>query len=172
MREVFALIYSMNLRLPTRFVLLDKTIAALGSLAVELYPEFNVFEVARPYARDLMLSRYTPRRVALRARREATNLAADRDASSRTRCTTSSRSSATARSRSASSTRGSTRSSHKLDVMFNRLAVALIVTGGLIGSSLIGIFAEEGPQIFGVHFLSVLGFVALGACSGSGCCSA
>jgi ubiquinone biosynthesis protein len=50
--------------------------------------------------------------------------------------------------------------SHKLDVMFNRLAVALIVTGGLIGSSLIGIFATEGPMLFGVHFLSVLGFVA------------
>ena len=61
--------------------------------------------------------------------------------------------------------------SHKLDVMFNRLAVALIVTGGLIGSSLIGIFADEGPQLFGVHFLSVLGFVA-SACSASGCCSA
>jgi ubiquinone biosynthesis protein len=37
--------------------------------------------------------------------------------------------------------------------------VALIVTGGLIGSSLIGIFAETGPQIFGVHFLSVIGFL-------------
>ena len=48
MREVFALIYSMNLRLPTRFVLLDKAIATLGSLGVELYPDFNVFEVAQP----------------------------------------------------------------------------------------------------------------------------
>ena len=29
-REAFALIYSMNLRLPTRFVLLDKAIATVG----------------------------------------------------------------------------------------------------------------------------------------------
>ena len=36
--------------------------------------------------------------------------------------------------------------SHKLDVMFNRLAVALIVTGGLIGSSLIGILAKRGRR--------------------------
>ncbi len=70
-REGFALIYSQNLRLPTRFVLLDKAIATLGSVGVELYPDFNVFEVAKPYARDLMLHRYTPQRVLHRARKEA-----------------------------------------------------------------------------------------------------
>ncbi|MGH2997128.1 MAG: ABC1 kinase family protein, partial [Gaiellaceae bacterium] len=52
-REGFALIYSMNLHLPTRFVLLDKAIATLGAAGIELYPEFNVFEVAKPYARNL-----------------------------------------------------------------------------------------------------------------------
>src|SRR5205823_10269027 len=41
-REGFALIYAMNLRLPTRFVLLDKAIATLAGVGVELYPEFNV----------------------------------------------------------------------------------------------------------------------------------
>ena len=40
--------------------------------------------------------------------------------------------------------------------------VALVVTGGLIGSSLIGIFADDGPQILGLHFLSVVGFVLSG----------
>src|ERR671936_760294 len=74
-REAFGLIYSLNLKLPTRFVLLDKAIATLGSVGVELYPDFNVFEVARPYARDLMLARYTPRRVAMRARKETRALA-------------------------------------------------------------------------------------------------
>src|SRR5205814_4484780 len=52
-REAFQLIYRLNLRLPTRFVLLDKAIATLGSVGIELYPDFNVFEVARPYARSL-----------------------------------------------------------------------------------------------------------------------
>src|SRR5207249_5067070 len=74
-REGFGLIYSLNLKLPTRFVLLDKAIATLGSVGVELYPDFNVFEVAKPYARDLMLARYTPRRVAMRARKETRALA-------------------------------------------------------------------------------------------------
>ena len=48
----------------------------------------------------------------------------------------------------------------RLSAALNRLVVALVVAGGLIGSALIGIFATEGPEIFGVHFLSVLGFFA------------
>ena len=70
-REAFQLIYSMNLKLPTRFLLLDRAIATLGSVGIELYPDFNVFEVARPYARRLMLERFTPERIARRARRDA-----------------------------------------------------------------------------------------------------
>ena len=50
----------MNLQLPTRFVLLDKAIATLGSVGIELYADFNVFEVAQPYARSLMRDRLTP----------------------------------------------------------------------------------------------------------------
>jgi ubiquinone biosynthesis protein len=52
---------------------------------------------------------------------------------------------------------------HKVDVAFNRLVVALIVVGGLIGSSLIGIFATHGPFVFGVNFLSFIGFILSGA---------
>ena len=74
-REAFALIYSMNIRLPTRFVLLDKAIATVGAVGVDLYPDFNVFEVARPHARALMIERFTPRRMLGRARREAWQLA-------------------------------------------------------------------------------------------------
>src|SRR2546430_14731767 len=51
----------------------------------------------------------------------------------------------------------------KLDVAFNRLVIALVVVGGLIGSSLIGIFTTTGPQIAGVNFLSFVGFVLSGA---------
>src|SRR5205823_982260 len=74
-REAFQLIYSMNLQLPTRFLLLDRSIATLGSVGVELYPDFNVFEVARPYARGLLLDRFTPHRVAKRAQRDVVRYA-------------------------------------------------------------------------------------------------
>ena len=36
--------------------------------------------------------------------------------------------------------------------------IALVVTGGLIGSSLIGIFAKAGPHLLGVNVISIVGF--------------
>jgi ubiquinone biosynthesis protein len=47
-------------------------------------------------------------------------------------------------------------------VTANRLVVALVVTGGLLGSSLIGAFATGGPQILGLNAVSALGFAVSG----------
>src|ERR671937_848445 len=160
-REAFQLIYTLNLRLPTRFLLLDRAIATLGSVGIELYPDFNVFEVARPYARSLMLERFGPRRMAARARKETTRLGEIlletpyqvhdfleeiRDGQIEVGFVH----------------KGLDEFMAKIDVVFNRLVVAMIVAGGLIGSSLIGIFAKGGPQLLGVNLISVLGFALSG----------
>ncbi len=160
-REVFAMIYRMNLRLPTRFVLLDKAIATLGSVGIELSPDFNVFEVAKPYARSLMLGRYTPARVAARARRESINLARIardlpyqvHDILEEVR---------DGQIEVGFVHKGLDEFMGKLDVAFNRLVIALVVASGLIGSSMLGIFAEDGPEMLGLHVLSVVGFVLSG----------
>jgi ubiquinone biosynthesis protein len=160
-REAFSLIYAMNLRLPGRFVMLDKAIATIGSVGVELYPGFNVFEVAKPYARNLMLERFTPKRVAARARREGMALSQM----------------AAALPYQVYETLEQVREGeieigfvhkglddlmHKLDVVSNRLVIALVVTGGLIGSSLIGIFAKSGPHLLGLNLVAAVGFFASG----------
>ncbi len=160
-REAFTLIYTMNLRLPSRFVLLDKAIATVGSVGADLYPDFNVFEVAKPYAKSLMLERFTARRVLGRARREGWELA----------------SIATDLPHQIHDTleqvrrgqieigfvhKGLDEFMHKLDVLANRLVIALVVVGGLIGSSLIGIFAKTGPHLLGVNVVSVFGFALSG----------
>jgi ubiquinone biosynthesis protein len=160
-REGFQLIYSMNLHLPARFLLLDRSIATLGSVGAELYPDFNVFEVARPYARDLMLERFAPERVARRARKEAFRYAqvlADaphqfhdfmeeiRDGQIEVGFVH----------------KGLDDFLDNMQKVFNRLVIALIVTGGLIGSSLIGIFAKAGPHFLGVNIISIIGFVLSG----------
>jgi ubiquinone biosynthesis protein len=160
-REAFALIYSMNIRLPTRFVMLDKAVATVGSVGVDLYPDFNVFEVARPHARALMVERFTPRRVIGRARREAWQLATItaelpyqiHDTLDQIR---------DGQIEVGFVHKGLDDFMHKLDAVMNRLVIALVVAGGLIGSSLIGIFATTGPHILGVHFLSVFGFLVSG----------
>jgi ubiquinone biosynthesis protein len=160
-REAFALIYRMNLHLPTRFVMLDKAIATLGAVGVELYPDFNVFEIAKPYARGLMIERFAPRRVAARGRKEGLRLAQMatevpyqlhdileelRDGEIEVGFVH----------------KGLDEFMLRMNVAFNRLTVALVVTGGLIGSSLIGIFAHQGPQVLGVNILSLIGFIMSG----------
>jgi ubiquinone biosynthesis protein len=156
-REGFQLIYTMNLRLPTRFLLLDRAIATLGSVGAELYPDFNVFEVARPYARDLMLERFTPERMARRAQREVFRYARVvaeapyqfhdfmeeiRDGQIEVGFVH----------------KGLDDFLADMQRVFNRLVIAMIVTGGLIGSSLIGIFAHHGPQVLGINVISIIGF--------------
>jgi ubiquinone biosynthesis protein len=156
-REAFALIYRMHLQLPTRFVMLDRAIATLGSVGMELYPDFNVFDVAKPYARELMLERFTPQRVARRAQAEARNYARMLhalpyqvyDTLEQTR---------DGQIEIGFRHEGLEGLSHQMDRVVNRLVVALVAGTGVIGSSLIGIFADQGPQIWGLHFLSVIGF--------------
>jgi ubiquinone biosynthesis protein len=160
-REVFGLIYSLNLRLPTRFIILDKAVATLASVGIELYPDFNVFEVAKPYARSLLMSRYTPQRMATRARRETIKLAsvfADyphqvHDVLEQMR---------DGQIEVGFVHKGLDEFMHKLDVAFNRLIIAFVVAAGLIGSSLIGVFAESGPQVLGLNVVSAFGFFLSG----------
>jgi ubiquinone biosynthesis protein len=160
-REVFQLIYTMNLQLPSRFLLLDRSIATLGSVGIDLYPDFNVFEVARPYARGLLLDRFGPRRMASRARKESLRLGQMalelpyqlHDTLEQVR---------DGQIEVGFVHKGLDDLLNRLDVVFNRLVVAMIVAGGLIGSSLIGIFAKSGPQVLGINIISVLGFAFSG----------
>ena len=136
----------MHLRLPTRFALLDKTLATLGSVGTELYPDFNVFEVAEPYA--TRAGRPPALAAALfdaRPRGGAAHTAAmlmelpyqvhdtleqlrDGEVEVQFRH------------------KGLDDLTAKADVVFNRLVIAIVVAGILIGSSLIGISAKGGPR--------------------------
>jgi len=60
LREIFQTIYRLDITLPARWVMLDKTLATLAGVAVEIYPDLNVFEVARPYALRLAAQRFRP----------------------------------------------------------------------------------------------------------------
>ncbi len=160
-REGFALIYSLNLRLPARFVLLDKAIATLGSVGVELSPDFNVFEVAKPYARRLLIGRYAPQRVLARATRESRKLAqVALDAPHQVHDVLNDL--RDGQIEVGFVHKGLDDFTRRLTIAFNRLVMALVVSGGLIGSSLIGIFAESGPHFLGLHVVSVVGFALSG----------
>jgi ubiquinone biosynthesis protein len=160
-REGFQAIYAMNLRLPTRFLMLDKAIATLGSVGVELYPDFNVFEVAKPYARDMMIGRFTPERMARTAQKEAVGLARIlreapyqwHDFLEQVR---------DGQIEVGFVHKGLDEFMPRIEQGFNRLVIALIAAGGLIGSSMIGVFATGGPHVFGVHAIAFVGFILSG----------
>ena len=143
----------MNLHLPSRFVLLDKAIATLGSVGAELYPDFNVFEVAKPYARELMMQRFSPGRLARDAQNEARDLVrvlrvapqqihdlleSFRNGQVEVRLSRDQLDLAL----------------RHLDVALNRLVIALVVAAGLIGSSFLAA-AATGP---GLQALAGIGF--------------
>jgi ubiquinone biosynthesis protein len=157
-REAFTLIARMHLRLPTRFALLDKTLATLGSVGAELYPDFNVFEVAEPYAAELMAQQYSPAALLDRGREEFVNyggllmelpyqvhdtLEQLRDGEVEVQFRH----------------KGLDLITSKADVVFNRLVLAIVMSGTLIGSALLGSGAHGGPHILGIHLLTWLGVV-------------
>jgi len=161
-REGFQLIYSLNLRLPSRFVMLDKAIATLASVGAEVYPDFNVFDIAKPYARGLLADRFHPRVLGQRVRAEALALGSiarelpfqAHDILERMRDGT---------FQIHLENPGIDQLDEHIDQASNRLSVALVVLGGLLGSSIVGVFAKEGPQVIGLHLLSFIGFVSSGA---------
>ena len=156
-REAFALIYRMHLQLPTRFVLLDRAIATLGSVGMELYPDFNVFDVAKPYARELMVERFTPQRVVRRSAQEARTLARMvrelpyqvHDFMEQVR---------DGQIEVGFRHEGLDDLFSHMDRVVNRLVIALVAGTGIIGSALIGIFANSGPHVLRLHVFSIVGF--------------
>ena len=161
-REGFQLIYSLNLKLPSRFVILDKAIATLASVGQEVYPDINVFEVAKPYARGLLADRFRPRAISRQIRTEALALGSvARELPYQVSDVLEQLREGTFQVRIENP--GIDEIDDHIDKASNRLSVALVVVGGLLGSAIIGVFADDGPHVLGLHLLSVLGFVISGA---------
>jgi ubiquinone biosynthesis protein len=164
-REAFVLISRMHLRLPTRFALLDKALATLGSVGTELYPDFNVFEVAEPYAAELVARRYSPKNVLDRSREEIEAVSGViRELPYQVHDTLEQLRDGEVEVKFVH--KGLDDLIAQADIAFNRLVIAVVMGALLIGSSLIGISANGGWHIFGIHVLALLGFMtasALGA---------
>jgi ubiquinone biosynthesis protein len=113
--------------------------------------------VARPYARGLLVERFTPQRIARRARRDAVRYAQIlaeapfqwHDFMEQVR---------DGQVEVGFVHKGLDDFLEELHRVFNRIVIAVVVTGGLIGSSLIGIFAKAGPHFLGINIISVIGF--------------
>jgi ubiquinone biosynthesis protein len=161
-REAFALIYRMHLQLPTRFVLLDRAIATLGSVGMELYPDFNVFDVAKPYARELMIERFSPQRIARRSAQETGNYARMlrelpyqvHDVLQEIR---------DGQIEIGFRHEGLEDLIKRMDLVFNRIGIAVVAVGGAITSAMLAFVADDVTSFFGI--LSAVGLALSGMLS-------
>jgi ubiquinone biosynthesis protein len=159
LHELFGVIYALDITLPSRWMLLDKALATLAGVALEISPQFNVFETAAPYARRLMTARFQPRRVADRLQEDVGRYASAlldypfqvqelleefKDGEVHI----------------AVDLEELTTASDKALAAANRVAIALIASSVILGSAIVGTFVQSGPELFGLALIGVPGFVA------------
>jgi ubiquinone biosynthesis protein len=60
MEDVTPLTYRYNLRLPSRFWLLGKTLGMMEGVGLKLDPDFDIFAVSKPYIRRFILQMFSP----------------------------------------------------------------------------------------------------------------
>jgi ubiquinone biosynthesis protein len=72
--ELLEMVYRYRIKLPTKYFLILRGLITVEGTGRELYPDFNLFEVAEPYVRRMALRRYSPRSVAGENVEKATEL--------------------------------------------------------------------------------------------------
>lgn len=159
LHEMFNIIYGLRLELPTRFLLLDKSLFTIEGVVSQVYPDFNVFESAKPYARRLLLQRYTPAAVVDALRRTLSTygeifreypfqihdmLEEIRDGELEIKFVHT----------------GLDNLIRKLDILTNRVVVALVAAALGLASSIVAVFVTAGPQVLGLSIWGIPGFLA------------
>lgn len=156
--ESFELAGRHRIRLPSDLLLLGRALVLIEGMGERLDPDFNVLEIAEPFARRLLAERYDPKNVVRRASEELIYWAqlarelpgrVDRllDQTERGRL------------RIQFIHRGLEELIHRLDFISNRIALAVVIASLVIGSSLV-MQSSTGPFIRGLPAIGVLGYVA------------
>jgi ubiquinone biosynthesis protein len=157
LEDVFRAVYRLKLRLPTKFVVLQKAIVTLEGVGATIYPQFNAIELARPYARRLLTRRLSPIGVAGRMRdrgerylalaQEAPESLAEvlrllRRGQLEVKVTPTGLDPVFAR----------------VNRIANRLVVAVIIAALLLGSSILWVFGGLGAGLYGARIGGFLGY--------------
>jgi ubiquinone biosynthesis protein len=146
-----------RLKLPSNLYLMDKSLITLEGILKQLDPEFNYFEAAKPYVADLVRRRRNPLRAAQSMKK---NMAEFLDA-------------VTLLPRQLKATfrkvtHGDIRISihheelrhliRDIDKSSNRLAFSVITASIIVASSII-IHSAQGPMLFGLPMIGLIGYV-------------
>lgn len=158
--EMFYMLSKHKITIPSNFTLLLKSMITIEGVGRELDPDFNVFEVAKPFVDKLMRERYNPKqflKVLLSNIREFTKAVSKMPEVV---------DSIIKKMREDTikldiETEGSEKLLHEINKMVNRLVFSLIVASLIIGTSLI-IQANIGPFWHDVPIIALLSFTVVG----------
>jgi len=149
-----------HIKMPAEFALLGKSLITIEGIGLELDPDFNLAEIAKPYAKDVILERKSPQRLMVKLLNDLAELY----------------NLAILIPRQLSKTlkkmekgvfklefqhRGLENLINALDKSTNRLSYSLILAAIIIGSSLI-MQTDKGPHFMGFPVIGVLGFLISG----------
>jgi ubiquinone biosynthesis protein len=157
LHQVFDIVYSLRLRLPSRFLLLDKALLTLQGVVTQLYPDVNIFEIAGRYTGELKRRRLDPRQVGDRLRRDAAAYAqVVRDFPVQIHDLLEEMRSGELEIKYRHT--GLEEFTHRFDLIANRVVVALLTIAIGATSAAIAILVEDGPHIWGLSVWGVPGF--------------
>jgi ubiquinone biosynthesis protein len=154
---VFDIVYSLRLRLPSRFLLLDKALLTMEGVVGQLYPDINFFAMARQYTGELQRQRLDPRAIADRLQRSASEYAyVFRDYPIQLHDLLEELRAGELEIKYRHT--GLEGMIHRLDIVTNRLVVALLSIALGATSTAAAILVEGGPHVGGLSVWGLPGF--------------
>ena len=158
LRDIMQTVYQLGIRMPPRWIVLDKTLATLSGVAMDIAPDFNVFETARPHARRLMMNRYRPDAMASRLRNRGDRY---RDALMELPFQVHDLMDELREGelKIAIQQEGFTESTERALGASNRFAMAILASAVFLGSALLGSFLDSGPHLMGINVLALPGLI-------------
>lgn len=158
LHQAFDLVYSLRLRLPSRFLLLEKTLLTMEGVVKQLYPDLEIFALGRHYAAELKRRRLDPRTIAGRAQRSAAEYAQVlKDYPVQIHALLDELRAGELEIRFRHT--GLESVTHRLDIIMNRLVMTLIAIAIGVTSTAIGVFVHGGPHLGGLSVWGIPGFV-------------
>jgi len=157
LQQVFDMVYALRLRLPSRFLLLDKALLTMEGVVKNLYPDLDIFEMGRKYADELKRKRLDPRTIAGRAQRSGAEYAQVlRDYPLQIHDLLDEMRAGELEIRFRHT--GLENVTHRLDIITNRLVMALLTIAIGVTSTAVGVLVQGGPHLGGLSAWGIPGF--------------
>jgi len=149
-----------HIKMPAEFALLGKSLITIEGIGSELDPDFNLAEIAKPYAKDVILERKSPQRLILKSLNDLAELYNLMILIPRQLSKTLKKMEKGV-FKLEFQHRGLENLISALDKSTNRLSYSLILAAIIVGSSLI-MQTNKGPIFMGFPVIGVLGFLISG----------